>query len=143
MKKVDELLSFVFNEHTLQRAKGYARLFASWPRLTTDQGVPAAVDHSRIVELERAIILIEADHPGWIQILQTKQQELLSQFQRQFPELTINGISFCLSRPRPSYPAPALPPVFERPEPLIPAFAFSETFQKIIEQLTKTTQSEK
>jgi hypothetical protein len=50
------------------------------------------------VELERHVLLIEADHPGWIQILQTKQRELLSQFQRRFPDLAITGISFRLSR---------------------------------------------
>jgi hypothetical protein len=42
--------------------------------------------------------LVEADHPGWIQILQTKQKPLLEAVRRGFPELAINGISFRLSR---------------------------------------------
>jgi hypothetical protein len=98
MKKAGELLASFFDEKTLDKAQGYSKLSSSWVSLVTAYKIPAAADHSRIVELERHVLLIEADHPGWIQILQTKQRELLSQFQRRFPDLAITGISFRLSR---------------------------------------------
>jgi hypothetical protein len=44
------------------------------------------------------VLIVEADHPGWIQILQTKQAELLLAVQRQCPRLDIRGIAFRLSR---------------------------------------------
>ncbi|MHB9291834.1 hypothetical protein Holit_00920 [Hollandina sp. SP2] len=96
MKKAGELLSFFFDEKTLDKAQGYSELFASWASVVKAHRIPAAVDHSRIVELERHVLLIEADHPGWIQLLQTKQRELLRAFQSRFPDIT--GISFRLSR---------------------------------------------
>jgi hypothetical protein len=46
------------------------------------------------------VLLIEADHPGWIQILQTRQNELLTVAKRRFPDLDIRGIAFRLSRSR-------------------------------------------
>ena len=86
-------------------------LFSSWSQIVAKvwprsfdadeqkaQDVPAAAVHSRIRELERGVLLVEADHPGWIQILQTKQRELLSAVQRRYPELNIRGIAFRLSR---------------------------------------------
>lgn len=103
MKKAGELLSSFFDEKTLERAQGYSEVFASWASVVKAQSIPAAADHSRIVELERHVLLIEADHPGWIQLLQTKQRELLRALQRRFPDIT--GISFRLSR----NPAPAVP----------------------------------
>ena len=38
------------------------------------------------------------DHPGWKQILQTKQSKLLNDFRIRFPELDISGISLILGK---------------------------------------------
>ncbi|MDR0723491.1 MAG: DUF721 domain-containing protein [Treponema sp.] len=103
MKKAGELLSFFFDEKTLDRAQEYSELFASWASVVKAHRIPAAADHSRIVELERHVLLIEVDHPGWIQLLQTKQRELLRALQSRFPDIT--GISFRLSRK----PGPVVP----------------------------------
>jgi hypothetical protein len=102
VKRVGEILSFFFNkslsEDMLETAEGYSELFSSWAGITEKNGIPAAAFHSRIVELEKAVLLVEADHPGWIQILQTKQTYLLKTVIRLFPDLEIRGISFRLSR---------------------------------------------
>ncbi|GHU79470.1 hypothetical protein FACS189462_5130 [Spirochaetia bacterium] len=98
MKRAGELLSAFFDEGLIKKAQGYSNLFSAWQKITAKCGIPAAADHSRIRELERCVLLVEADHPGWVQLLQTKQQKLLSDAQRRFPDLTITGISFMLSR---------------------------------------------
>jgi hypothetical protein len=119
MRKVGDLLSLIIDEKMIHRAQGYSKLFASWIRITEKHGIAAAADHSRIRELDRNILLVEADHPGWIQILQTKEHKLLADLQGQFPDLGISGISFRLSRPsfRPEVPAEA---ESELPEGKIP-----------------------
>jgi hypothetical protein len=43
---------------------------------------------------------VEADHPGWIQILQTRAPQIIGAVRRRFPELDVRGISFVLSRPQ-------------------------------------------
>jgi hypothetical protein len=93
-KKAGDLLSTIFDEQLLQTAKGYSALFSSWASIAGEK----IAAHSRIWELERSIVLVEADHPGWIQILQTKQQRILETLQRRFPDLAIEGISFRLSK---------------------------------------------
>jgi hypothetical protein len=98
MKKAGDLLSAIIDEKMMGRAQGYSQLFYSWERLTAKHGIAAAADHSRIRELARNILLVEADHPGWIQILQTKEHKLLADLQGRFPGLGIGGISFRLSR---------------------------------------------
>jgi hypothetical protein len=107
MKKAGDLLSALFDEKLMKKAQGYSDLFSSWAEITHKQGIAAAAAHSRITELERFVLLVEADHPGWIQLLQTKQRELLTAVQRRFPELTITGISFRLSRNPPVEESPA------------------------------------
>ena len=96
----------------MENAESTAGLFSSWERVAAEVWpdtkesradavageIPAAAVHSRIRELERGVLLVEADHPGWVQILQTKQAQLLSVVQRRHPDLGIRGIAFRLSR---------------------------------------------
>jgi hypothetical protein len=98
MRKVGDLLSIIIDEKMIHKAQGYSKLFASWAWITKKHGIAAAADHSRIRELDRNILLVEADHPGWIQMLQTREHKLLADLRDQFPDLGISGISFRLSR---------------------------------------------
>jgi hypothetical protein len=100
MKKIGELLAAFFDEDTLKMAQGYSDLFSSWRDIAGE----SLAAHSRISELERSVLRIEADHPGWIQILQTRQKGLLNRARRKFPSLNITGIAFRLSR-NPPIPA--------------------------------------
>ena len=112
MRKAGDIITALFNERFgpdfVETARSSAGLFSSWAKIAAklwpsgedrkEDDIPAAAVHSRILELEKGILIIEADHPGWIQILQTKQEELLSIVQRRYPELHITGIAFKLSR---------------------------------------------
>jgi len=117
MKKAGDIITALlrerFGSEYIDAARATTGLFSSWVQIVNETwsqsgqensdspgffDIPAAAVHSRIKELERGILLIEADHPGWIQILQTKQSGLLSAVQRRYPELNIRGIAFRLSR---------------------------------------------
>jgi hypothetical protein len=101
LRKIGELLSKFFDEETAQKAERYNGLFSSWTGIAGEN----IAAHSRIIELEKSVLQIEADHPGWIQILQTRQQYILAALRRKYPELDIHGLSFRLSR----NPAPPNP----------------------------------
>jgi hypothetical protein len=94
MKKAGDLLAAFLDERMMETARGYSDLFSAWKSIAGDK----IAAHSRIRNLERSVLLVEADHPGWVQILQTKQAELLTAVRRRFPDLSIAGISFRLSR---------------------------------------------
>ena len=128
MKRAGDVISTLFREQFgsdfLKTARSDAGLFSSWAGIVEEawrnesrkgpgfrmqkkeefsqnselENVPEAVNHSRIRELERGQLFVEADHPGWIQILQTRQHELLTVLKRRYPELGINSITFRLSR---------------------------------------------
>jgi len=96
MRKAGDILSAFFDERLSKEGQTYSALFKSWHQIAGDQ----LSAHSRIVELDRNILFVEADHPGWIMILQSREQELLERVRRSFPELVINGVSFRLSKTR-------------------------------------------
>ncbi|MCL2127015.1 MAG: DUF721 domain-containing protein [Treponema sp.] len=99
MKRVGEVLSAIFDEGLMNRARGYSALYSCWEDLAEKNGIAYAAGHSRIKSLDKGLVWIEVDHPGWKQILQTKESKLLSDFRRRFPEMDISGISIVLCRP--------------------------------------------
>ena len=109
VKRAGELLAAFFDQQTFTAAREYSDLFSSWRSPAGD----ALAAHSRIRELEHSVLLVEADHPGWIQILQTREKDLLDALRRRFPDRHIRGISFRLSReplsPLPDRASPADP----------------------------------
>jgi hypothetical protein len=151
MKSAGELvwdfLHSEFNKDLVKKARDYSSLSSSWARITQKNKIASAAYHSRIKNLERDVVLVEADHPGWVQLLHTKQRQLLVDIQQGFPELTIAGISFMLSRtpiedaaldavsavnvPAPA-PAPALPARTEGPDNNTPQ---DEEFRAILKRL--------
>jgi len=100
VRKAGDVLAAFFDEATMKKAKNYGELFSTtlWSGLLEKCGLSQGVSHTKIADLDKSVLLIEADHPGWIQLLQTKQKALLESIQRRFPEITLTGISFRLSR---------------------------------------------
>ena len=99
MKRVGDVLSVIFDEGLSKKARGYSAVFSCWKDLAEKNGIAAASDHSWIKSLDKGLVWIEVDHPGWKQILQTKESKLLSDFRYRFPEMDISGISIVLCRP--------------------------------------------
>ncbi len=94
MKKASELIDQFFSaietEHPGE--KEYVSLFQSWERIA---GTDLAA-HCRILEIERNSIMIEADHPGWSQLLSMKKNQILAKIQQQYPELGITTLRLML-----------------------------------------------
>jgi len=109
MKIAGDILSALFDEGFVKKAHGYSKFFDSWTDITAKNGIAAAAAHSRIKNVDKGVVLIEMDHPGWKQILQTKQTKLLNDFRIRFPDMDISGISLMLGKGE-SQPE-------ERPEP--------------------------
>ncbi|MDR2729382.1 MAG: DUF721 domain-containing protein [Treponema sp.] len=101
MKTAGEILSAIFDERLMKKAQVYSELFESWTDITVKNGITAAADHSRIKELDHGILLVEIDHPGWKQIIQTKQGKILNDFRSHFPDMDISGISLILGCGKP------------------------------------------
>ena len=98
MKKVGDVLSVIFNKDLLKKASDCSAFFSCWKDLMEKNGIAAAADHSWIKSEEKGLVWIEVDHPGWKQILQTKESKLLHDFRYRFPELNISGISIVLCK---------------------------------------------
>jgi len=92
-KDVGSLLSAFFDEEKLRRGGRYAQFFESWRAIVGER----LASHSRVVDLDKGILIVEAEHPGWIQLLQVRQTQTLDALARRFPDLVLRGIAFRLT----------------------------------------------
>jgi hypothetical protein len=113
MKTAGDILSALFDKRFVEKARGYSKFFDSWTDITAKNGIAAAGDHSQIKDLDRGVVLIEIDHPGWKQVLQTKQSKLLNDFRIRFPTLDISGISLMLGNGKPRDTAKESEPAYK------------------------------
>jgi hypothetical protein len=135
MKRAGDFLSAIIDENLLKKVKTYSGVFSAWAEITQHCGIAAAAGYSRVRELEKGVIVVEADHPGWVQLLQTKARWILRDARRRFPELDIRGISFTLSKPdAQGGPAPGEETAAERgnaPEPVLAAATEDAGWERI------------
>lgn len=127
IRKAGELVERLMGPKAADEAQGWARFFSSW---NSSVGERLAA-HSRPVDVRNGIVLVEAEHPGWIQLLQLKQESLLAQLKKAFPDLGIRGIAFRLqgSGGREIAPPPDAKSGAEAAEKTVPDPAEAEAIQ--------------
>lgn len=93
-RKASDLLSAILTPDVAAKADSWTRFFGSWAQAAGEN----LAAHSRPVDLRNGIVFVEAEHPGWIQLLQMSQDAILGRLKRAFPELSITGIAFKLAK---------------------------------------------
>ncbi len=84
IKNISSVLGGVFDVLNVQDARKAGDAFAVWRKIllsirsstNPNEGANLAA-HSRIVDLKNGVLLIEADHPGWIELLQLRKNYIL------------------------------------------------------------------
>jgi Protein of unknown function (DUF721). len=94
IKDISSLLSSFFDEEKLRRGERYSDFFSSWPSVVGSR----LAAHSKVADIDKGFLVVEAEHPGWIQLLQLKQTEILNAVSKRYPELGLRGIIFRLGR---------------------------------------------
>jgi len=102
MKKAGDLLGAFFDENQLKKARGYSKFFSAWREIAGER----LAAHTRIAELEGSVVFIEADHPGWIQMVQLRREYIIQGIRKHFPELEITGLAIRLKKDGESSPTP-------------------------------------
>src|SRR6056297_2782289 len=87
-KGVREILKTYFNDAQIDRADQYHSFFSSWKQLA---GINIAA-HTRPRDIRNRVLIIEADHPGWVQLLHMQKRPILKKIRREFPQLDITDL---------------------------------------------------
>ena len=87
-KGVREILKAYFNDTQIERADQYHSFFTSWKQLA---GINIAA-HTHPRDIRGRVLIVEADHPGWVQLLHMQKRSILRKISRQYPELEVKDI---------------------------------------------------
>jgi|GEM_PF-333469 len=94
IRKASDLLGTLLSPEVAAKADTWSRFFGFWSRAAGEN----LAAHSRPVDVRNGIVFVEAEHPGWIQLLQMDQNRILETIRRTFPELGVSGIAFKLAK---------------------------------------------
>ena len=102
-KDVSSLLSAFFDDETLKKGGRWAAFYRDWKEIAGER----LAAHSRVGDIVNGILVVEAEHPGWVQLLQLRQDEILEATRQRYPELGLRGIQFRLAKAAHAGAAPA------------------------------------
>ncbi|MCX7031165.1 MAG: DUF721 domain-containing protein [Spirochaetes bacterium] len=95
MRKVGDVLRDFLKERGWPAEDPYAPLFRGWEEIAG----PDLGSRSRVVEVEDGVIVVEVDHPGWLQMLQLKKRSLLKAARQAVPRGRIEDLRGRMSGP--------------------------------------------
>ena len=88
MRRAGDILRLFLDENTAGKAEYYEGFFAGWGKIVGEQ----IAAHSRVKDIQNGIVIVEVDHPGWIQMLQLKQTQVVTTLRKRYPDLEIRGL---------------------------------------------------
>lgn len=99
---LNDILGKTFDSFQLAKMEQSGRVVSVWEKvlfriqgMNPNEGRNLA-EHSRIVDLKNGVLLVEADHPGWIELLQLHKKFILRGIQKEEPGLGISAMAFRL-----------------------------------------------
>ncbi len=94
MKRAGDLIKDFFDNLNIKESKGGKTITSSWKEIAGQE----LSEHTRIKDIRKDTIYVEADHPGWLQILELKKRPILGKINSIFPEKGINDIRISLKK---------------------------------------------
>ena len=89
-RQAGDILKELFS--SMKISKREETIFDVWPDLVGEE----AAEHLKIQDIKGKTLLLEADHPGWIQVARLRKNEFLEKIKRRFPDKYIDNIKISL-----------------------------------------------
>jgi predicted nucleic acid-binding Zn ribbon protein len=93
MKQIGDVLKELFDNLSTDEMGKYQGIFRKWDDIVGND----LADHVKIKDIERDRIVVETDHPGWMQQFQMKQRYFLKIIRDRYPDLGIRGFKMYLT----------------------------------------------
>jgi hypothetical protein len=90
VRKISELLGTFLDKDICEKATQTSAIFKSW-KLVVGSRLAA---HSRIVDIESNFVVVETEHPAWIQLLQMQEENIVRFMKANYPQFEIRGVLF-------------------------------------------------
>ena len=96
MERAGDILKKYFETLNIDKKTGSISIFRGWNTIV-DSGLAF---HSEVVELEKSVLFIKVDHPGWAQTILFKKKSILKNIKKKYPDLEIKDIRVFINKER-------------------------------------------
>ncbi len=100
IQSFSEIIAHAFSNIQVEDARKALNIYDEWKKIlcriqssTPNEGQKLAC-HSRIIDFKNGILLVEADHPGWITLLQFHKKYIVKGLNLAFPNLKVRTLAF-------------------------------------------------
>jgi predicted nucleic acid-binding Zn ribbon protein len=87
-KKVGDLLREFLGQKGWLSGNPYEPLFLQWRTIAGE----AVAAHARLVDVRNGFLVVEVDHPGWLQMLRLRETALLEAARKAVPRASVEGM---------------------------------------------------
>jgi predicted nucleic acid-binding Zn ribbon protein len=94
VKRIGDLVRQFLEDRGWDVGDPYSPLFTGWKQVV---GEPLAA-HSRLAEVEDGVLIVDVDHPGWLQMLAMRRKAVLEAARRAAPGARIEGLRARIAR---------------------------------------------
>jgi predicted nucleic acid-binding Zn ribbon protein len=88
VKRAADILKLILKQNEAARAREWSSFFNAWEAVAGED----IAAHSCVSDVKRGTMIVEVDHPGWLQLLQLKKSQILKDIQGRYPELEIRDM---------------------------------------------------
>lgn len=92
VRRIDTILKDVVADLEETQCENALIIRDAWPALVGDQ----IAGHSEPILLDKRVLTVHVDHPGWMPELERIKRMLLQKLQAQYPDLHIRQLHFIL-----------------------------------------------
>ena len=92
--KINKLIDAYLANYNIEHGREYLDIHRGWQGLV---GINIAA-HSKPIDIAHEALVIEVDHPAWMNEVHLRREEILSKLKRMFPELRIRVLHLRLTR---------------------------------------------
>ena len=94
MKRIGDLVRQFLEDRGWDAGDPYSPLFTGWKQVVGE----SLAGHSRLADVENGVLIVEVDHPGWLQMLSMRRQAVLEAARKAAPRARIEGMRGRIAR---------------------------------------------
>ena len=97
MKRAGDVLAELLRRARIQLDNPHSSIVTSWPRIVGED----LASHAHLADVDRGRMMVEVDHPAWLQLLQMQERRIVREVARRYPQLEVTRMTSVLRRTDP------------------------------------------
>ena len=91
-QRAGEILETFFRRNNIAGGEEHVAFYRNWEEIV---GFDLAT-HTSVTDIRNTALVVEVDHPAWMQMVQLRQKQILATVQRRFPKLGVKSLNLRL-----------------------------------------------